>query len=503
MSWLKWHRVELLIFATLLASYAYVLPRWADWSQNSRLDLVLAMVDDGTLSIDKYYQNTGDYALFDGRHYSDKAPGVAFLGAPVYAAARPLLRAGPAQALLGRIARSDAFGATLRKDGSGLLADKISFTIVLYIVTLVVAAVPSALLGVLLFRWLASFDRRAGWRTGVALIYGLATPALPYAGGLFSHQLVACLLFGAFYLAWLIGQRAIRPAWAIAIGLLLGYAVISEYPAALIAAGVGLYTIVALPNRRWVLGLLLGGLPPGLLLVAYNWAIFHSILPLGYEYSALYGDIHGQGFLSLVGPNLPALWGISCGAMRGLFFVAPVLLLAVPGFVAWWRLRQQRREWAVCAWACASFFVFNGSTVMWQGGFAIGPRYLLPMLPFMVLGLGAFAARWHARWWAAALLGGLALWSAMVVWAETLGGQAFPDWSPNPLFEYSLPRLVAGDIARNLGMALGLRGWASLIPLGGLIVALLVVRYWQIRGRRVVWALALGRPRERPGHEAT
>jgi hypothetical protein len=36
--------------------------------------------------------------------------------------------------------------------------------------------------------------------------------------------------------------------------------------------------------------------------------------------------------------------------------------------------------------------------------------------------------------------------------------------------------LVAGDIARNLGMALGLRSWASLLPLAGVVVFLL----WQL-----------------------
>ena len=44
--------IELILFLFLLFSYAYILPRWADWSQNSRLDLTLAIVDSGKLSID-------------------------------------------------------------------------------------------------------------------------------------------------------------------------------------------------------------------------------------------------------------------------------------------------------------------------------------------------------------------------------------------------------------------------------------------------------------------
>ena len=43
-----------------------------------RFDLSAAIVDQGTLSIDAYASNTGDYALFNGRRYSDKAPGLSF-----------------------------------------------------------------------------------------------------------------------------------------------------------------------------------------------------------------------------------------------------------------------------------------------------------------------------------------------------------------------------------------------------------------------------------------
>lgn len=48
-------RIRWLVFLLLLVSYAYFLPRWADWSQTSRLDLTLAIVDQGTLKIDDYY----------------------------------------------------------------------------------------------------------------------------------------------------------------------------------------------------------------------------------------------------------------------------------------------------------------------------------------------------------------------------------------------------------------------------------------------------------------
>jgi hypothetical protein len=56
-------------------------------------------------------------------------------------------------------------------------------------------------------------------------------------------------------------------------------------------------------------------------------------------------------------------------------------------------------------------------------------------------------------------------WSFLAIWTETIGGQALPDYSPNPLFDFSLPKLVAGDVARNIGMITGLASWMSLLPL--------------------------------------
>jgi hypothetical protein len=38
------------------------------WNQNSRFDLVRAILDENTLSIDAYHENTGDKALYQG-HY--------------------------------------------------------------------------------------------------------------------------------------------------------------------------------------------------------------------------------------------------------------------------------------------------------------------------------------------------------------------------------------------------------------------------------------------------
>jgi hypothetical protein len=150
-------------------------------------------------------------------------------------------------------------------------------------------------------------------------------------------------------------------------------------------------------------------------------------------------------------------------------------LLAVPGFVLWYRSGEQRPGLWVAFSSVLLVFLFNASSIMWWGGFAVGPRYLLPMLPFMALPIAFVFRRWGNRPWAWALTLVLAAWSLVATWGLTLAGQSFPsDALRNPLVEYAWPNWRAGNVARNLGMFLHLPGFYSLLPLLGWVMALLV-----------------------------
>lgn len=462
---------RILLFLTLLVGFTYIFPRWADWSQNSRLNLTLAIVDHHTLSIDPYFGNTGDYAKFEGHYYSDKAPGPSFLGVPVYAAFRPILRSAPMQALLLKVSQTSAFQNTLNEEGSGLGTAKVEYFVSLMVVAFFITCVPSALLGVFLFDFLTLLGLKRTWSLVVVLTFSFATNAFAFSSVFFSHQLVAFCLFTAFYLAFRIHRGLAHPAWVVLSGFLLGLAVISEYPSALIALGIFAYTFSVLKKSRWLVGFVAAGVPPGALMMAYNWAIFRTPLPVGYEYSELYTDVHSTGFLSITYPHPEALWGLTFGSFRGLFFSAPVLLLGVAGFIVWWKRKQFHAEWLVSLWAVLSFYLFYASSVMWNGGYAVGPRYLVPMLPFLTLAAGIFADQFGAKTWAKITYALLAVLSWLNIWAQTFGGQSFPDWTLNPLFNYSIPNLLAGNVARNWGMVLGLRGISSILPLL-LIIAL-------------------------------
>ncbi len=468
--------VELFLFLLLTISYVYFFPRWADPNQNSRLNMVIAVVEDGTFQIDKYVHNTVDYAKIGDHYYSDKAPGAAFLGIPVYGMLKLFLELPWLDNLMDRLAGNEAFQATLRADGSGIFKEKIRFALAQVAITFVVSALPSALLGVLLFRLLEHFTTHFWSRLGVVLGYGLLTPVFAYAGAFYGHQLSAALLFGAFYLVFT-HQERLTLRQLVPVGFLLGYSVITEYPMALVAGILYLYTFYKLyrPGRGLQIGwVTLSGAFVAAGWMAYNTAIFGGPLELGYSHSELWQDQHHTGFMSLKLPQLEALWGITFSPFRGLFVLSPWLLLALPGFWLWWQSGQYRSEWVAAATIIVTVFLFNASSIMWWGGFAVGPRYLLPALPFMVLPIVLVLQKWNNPLWSGAVLL-ISSWSLVATWGLSLAEQAFPaDNIRNPLLEYAWPNWLAGNVARNLGTVLGLPGIWSLLPLLIIIGVILV-----------------------------
>jgi hypothetical protein len=485
-NWQTWMgRREIWLFILLLASYVYFFPRWADWGQNSKLDLTMAIVDQGTFVIDNYYQNTGDYALYKGHHYSDKAPGCSFLAIPFYAAFEKIVSTSMLDPLIDRLANNQAMVDTLREDGTGLLRDKVYFATALYVVAFFVVSLPSALLGYILYQFLGYFIQSRLARALVVILYGLGTVAFPYAQTFNGRQISAVMTVASFYILFRIKQGELSSRYLWLVGLLKGCVFIADYPSVFILGALFLYAVSFLRDGRRVLPIILAGIPPVALMAFYNLSIFETPLPVGYKYSELYHDLHSQGLISLTYPKLGALYGLTFSPFRGLFFLSPVLLLAIPGFVYWYHRGVYRAEWWVSLWSVISTFLFYSSSVMWWGGFAVGPAYLTAMIPYMVFPIAFFLGRHDRSPWVWKLAVGLTTVSIFLVWAETIAGQSFPDLNPNPLFNLSIPALMAGDIARNLGMVLKLRGPLSLLPLVLFAIVMLVMIFWDGSAARV------------------
>lgn len=482
------------LFALVFCCYAYFYQA-GGWNQNSRFDLVRALVEQGTASIDAYHGNTKDKARRDKVYYSDKAPGVSWLAVPAYAALRAGSKAG---------------------DGDPELLATGS-----YLATVFAVAVPAALGVVALELLLAAFGLAPPVRVAVALAYGLATLAFPYSTLLYGHQTAAAFLIGGFAVLVRARERLRADGTApgrgilFAAGLLLGGAVACEYPAALAAGPVLLYAAVCLRPARgldWTgLACLLAGLAvPGLAVAAYHAAVFGSPLALPYDFSTR-RHRHQGFFMGLGMPQGEALWHLLASPFRGLFFSAPWLLLAFPGAVRLLRGRRFRAEAGVCLAAFGLFVWMTSSLVDWDGGWALGARYLVPILPFLAVlaaGLavsreGAPAASQGRRRLAWALALGTVGLSAFLMLAGTAVRPEVPNTLRRPFSDLVLPAFTRGELAQNtqsidsvrpieggprqawnLGQRLfGLDGLASLLPL---LAALLACGAWLAAGLRAI-----------------
>src|SRR5216117_1030718 len=80
-------RRAIILALTIFVSFAYFY-EGGGWNQNTRFDLVRAIVENGTVRIDLYHENTGDKAHVGTHFYMDKAPGASLAAVPFVAAVR-------------------------------------------------------------------------------------------------------------------------------------------------------------------------------------------------------------------------------------------------------------------------------------------------------------------------------------------------------------------------------------------------------------------------------
>jgi len=465
---LRTHLTDIAILATLLVCYGYFFPRWAEWNQNSRMDLTMAIVDQGTICIDDYYENTGDYAVYDGHVYTDKAPGTSFLGLPTYFVFKWMASTRPMRAVLHRLSASRALADTLREGGSGLLEQKVYFAAALYVTTFVTVSLPSALLGMLLYRFVGKLLRPHVPRFVLTLAYGLATIAFPYSTVFYGYQIAAALLFAAFYLLYQIRRSELSSHWLWGVGALLGLAALTEFHTLVLLIILSLYALWFLKRKWEIVKLGLGGLPFAVVLGWYNATAFGSPFSSSYRYLGRFPQISNTGFLGFSWPRLEALWGITFSPFRGLFILSPFLLLAIPGFWHLLHSREWRAEGVLWSGLVVAQMVLVSDWYHWFDGFAIGTRNLLTIMPFFILPVGFCIQAWQGKPLLRALAWASVIVSFGLVWIVSVSGQEFaPYTTTNPftLVDFFWPKFQAGDITRNLGMAIGLPSWYSLSPL--------------------------------------
>lgn len=350
---------------------------------------MLAVVHGKTFAIDSWHDvpphETMDKAFFEGHYYSDKVFGVSLLALPL----------------------AYALNAT-----GGVMP----FMLVDYLLRMFAVSLPAAIAVVLLYLLIARLGvppRRAVLLAAGSFFgtmwFGYSTIFFPYAPG------IACVL-GALYLTLYPVRGRLEQRECAAIGFLLGYALLCDLVFNIAVAGVGVVWLCRMLDQGGIVGMrsfaemrgettqpkrlarlalvfAVFAMLPMALFAAYCYSIFGTFsLPYQFEVNDEFREGMARGIMGVTMPKPDVMFYLTLHPYRGIFIWSPMVALALAGCVIGTRQYGRRK---MLGWLGLAMFVgyllFNAGYYMWWGGWGMGPRFLLPMLPLTLIGLSEFA----------------------------------------------------------------------------------------------------------------
>ncbi|MEI6667394.1 MAG: glycosyltransferase family 39 protein [Acidobacteriota bacterium] len=341
-------------------------------------DVTRQIVEHGTVALSSDVVGNAAYVGSDGRSYSPFGLLQSFWNVPFYLAGRVVASALPVRTVSvdmltkAAVALGNAWAAALAVWLTWLLAN-----------------------------WLSGSARTG---TMAAVITAFASALWPYSKFGFNVPLAAALLLAVVYHALQAADTG-RRRYACAAGLMCGLALLTRHElilAAVPSMGILLWgrtndragadrsaagTAKALricsgATLRVVAWWCAGFLPAFVLWGWYNYTRFGSPLETGY----LRDETLGIG-----GSVLEGLWGLLLSPGGSVIVYSPCVIAAIPALVA---LRRSHPRFASSAVAMAGIFIlFYAQLGSWAGGRSYGPRYLVPLLPLLMVAVAIWRSQ--------------------------------------------------------------------------------------------------------------
>lgn len=336
-----------LIMLSVFHPYPYdnTVTRWA---------LTRQLIDNGSIIIDPYTEYTSDRAFFNNHYYCDKAVLTSIIAAIPYGITRTL---------------ENIVGSEISPPACRYIAERLS------------AGISFILLMLFMIKELKRSEKPLFLPV---LALGTGSILLPYSTLLYGHVPAAFFLFMSYYC-----QNRNKYLQADIFGAI---AAATEFPVMLPFLILAVYR----GRKYWspvkilrLAGIILLAFMPQLI---HNWIAFGSPLTMGYSLETVEAfEGMNQGLFGFTLPSLRAIYILLLSPERGLFFYMPWAVLGIAGFFISKRFTSVLKTNPLPL-ITVSYILLFSAYYMPTGGWAFGPRHLIPVIPFFAIGLAKFAS---------------------------------------------------------------------------------------------------------------
>ena len=318
-----------------------------------------------------WFNNQSGYWFFpdfgvDNGFISDKAPGMSLVLVPCY--------------LLGKGLYQLIYGVNTNNAVYSSFDDFMIYFLKICIIFF------ASLLAVKLFDLLELINQNKKHNLSIVLVCSLGSLFFLYTPTLFPAVISALLyVYIIYFLLLFVKEKS--PVPLLQAGILAGFSIVVEYG-----------SLLMIPWFIWFI--LIYSLESGLSTILKRILIFVTFVLIGFSPLFVYNYVlsgdpfvtsyffsHWISFIHFYHNIFDGLLLLLVDPNKGLFILNPILFFACIGFFVPSYFKKHYRELIIIVFPCLMFIVFYAKNFDPSGGTAVGPRYIIALIPLLSIGL--------------------------------------------------------------------------------------------------------------------
>jgi hypothetical protein len=387
---LKFSKKEVKIVLTFFI-ISFIFIHWSGLNETSLFDLTRAIVDEGRLEIDNYYNDTTDRSFYNNHYYSNKPIGLPLLSVPIHASWKFIYYSFVSQSTNNNksLYNYDYIPIIAGNDAKIFVYSNLDLLIKIsmILVALFTSSLFSALTVLLIYKMSNYFIKKEKYRILVIIIYGLATLAFPYATSMYSHPVATFFIFFSFYLLFKVKFDKLSNKYIIFAGLASGCAIITDHLSLIIGLLLLIYLLTFNRKKKIIIVFLLANLLAISPVLVYNFFIFGTPFESIYKYldptvyiESCFTNRNTAGYNISFEPFI--ILRLLFFPHLGLFFYYPILILSFYGLIEMYKKYKVETLFIIVSFLLTTVLV--SMHTFWHSG-NFGPRFLLVIVPFFVI----------------------------------------------------------------------------------------------------------------------